>query len=126
LPKPRPALQIDRGVAALSLLGMMACAPSAPPVPVSDTTRAEYDQRCALCHGEQGDGRGSHAASLPVPVANWSDAAWQSRISDDHLRQAILGGGTAVGKSAAMPPNPDFQGKPMLDEMVAMIRGFER
>jgi hypothetical protein len=113
-------------VAALSLVGTIACAEAPPRVPVSDATRAEYEQRCALCHGERGDGRGAHASSLPVPVANWSNAAWQSRVSDDDLKQAIVGGGVAIGKSASMPPNPDLKSTPMLDEMVALIRGFER
>ena len=104
----------------------MACAQTPPRVPVSDATRAEYAQRCALCHGETGDGRGAHASSLPVPVANWSDPGWQSAVSDDQLRQVIVGGGAALGKSPAMPPNPDLKDKPMLEEMVALIRGFER
>jgi hypothetical protein len=114
------------GVAALSLFVTVACTQTPPRVPVTDATRAEYAQRCALCHGETGDGRGPHAFSLPVPVANWSDAAWQSGMSDDQLKQAILGGGAAIGKSPAMPPNPDLKDKPMLEEMVALIRGFER
>jgi mono/diheme cytochrome c family protein len=85
-----------------------------------------YAQRCALCHGDAGDGRGPQAASLPVPVPNWSDPARQVAVSDDQLRQTIVGGGPAVGKSPAMPPNPDLKDKPVLDELVSMIRGFER
>jgi hypothetical protein len=118
--------QISCGVAALLLSSTMACALAPPRVPVSDVTRAEYEQRCALCHGDSGDGRGPQATSLPVPIANWSDSAWQAKVTDDQLRQTILGGGAAAGKSSAMPPNPDLEGTPTLEEIVALIRGFER
>lgn len=112
------------GIAVLSLLGGMACAQAPTREPVSDGTRMAYEQRCALCHGVDGDGSGPHAASLPVRPANWTNDTVQ--LSDDQLRRVILDGGAAIGKSSAMPPNPDLQSSRTLDEMVALIRSFDR
>jgi hypothetical protein len=59
-------------------------------------------------------------------IAAFTDATWQSQASDDAIRQVILNGGASVGKDATMPPHPDFAGTPTLDEMVSLIRSFER
>jgi hypothetical protein len=56
---------------------------------------------------------------------NYKDAEWQKTVTDDQLKKAILYGGAAVGKSAAMPSQPDLESKPeVLDGLVKIIRSF--
>ena len=50
----------------------------------------------------------------------------RTKLKDEELKKAILEGGAAVGKSAAMPPNPQLKSKPkVVDELVKIIRGFK-
>ena len=63
-----------------------------------------YQQYCAPCHGDRGDGNGFNAKNLDPRPANHTDAVFMSKRSDRELFDAISGGGRAVGKAAIMPP----------------------
>lgn len=103
-----------------------------PPVPsggAPGSPAAEAQQLfatvCATCHGPAGAGDGPAAASLNPRPQNYTDAAWQAKVTDDEIRKVILEGGQAVGKSAAMPAQVQLKDKPaVVDELVKMIRGF--
>jgi len=84
-----------------------------------------FSTRCSTCHGPQGKGDGPAGAALNPKPRNLGDAAWQKSVTDDHIEKIIVGGGTAVGKSAMMPPNPDLASKPdVVKALTAQIRGF--
>ena len=86
-----------------------------------------YTTRCALCHGEGGLGDGVAAASSPVKPRTFSDAAWQAKVTDDHLKKVIVEGGASVGLSALMAANADLKDKTeVLDGLVKIIRGFQK
>lgn len=101
-------------------------APAAPaPAPKTETAQELYSTRCVPCHGPSGTGDGPAAAALNPKPRNYTDAAWQDSVTDEQLKKTILVGGAAVGKSAAMPPNPDLESKQeLLDGLVKIIRGF--
>jgi mono/diheme cytochrome c family protein len=100
---------------------------AAAPTQGSDTARAEAQEifatRCTPCHGSTGGGDGPASAGLTPPPRNFHDKAWQSAVTDDHIEQIIQYGGAAVGKSPAMPSNPDLMNKP---EVVAALRQYVR
>ena len=102
-------------------------APAAAPTKSSDAARAEAQQifatRCTPCHGATGGGDGPASSGLTPPPRNFHDKAWQSAVTDDHIEQIIQYGGAAVGKSPAMPSNPDLTSKP---EVVAALREYVR
>ncbi len=79
--------------------------------------------RCTPCHGPEGRGDGAASASLTPKPRNFHDPEWQKQSSDEHLAKIIQYGGAAVGKSAAMPANPDLGDKP---EVVAALRDHIR
>lgn len=80
---------------------------------------------CAMCHGATGQGDGQAAAALNPKPRNYTDAAWQASVTDDQIRQTILQGGQAMGKSAMMPGQPQLKSEPeVLDGLVQIIRGF--
>lgn len=101
---------------------------SAPAARVADAqaqAQEIFNLRCVTCHGAQGAGDGPGSTSLTPPPRNFTDAAWQASVSDEHLEQIIQYGGAAVGLSAAMPSNPDLTGKPeVLAALVTVIRGL--
>ncbi len=80
---------------------------------------------CATCHGMDGTGNGPAAASLNPKPRNYTDAAWQASVTDEHLKETLLKGGAGVGKSPMMPGQPQLAEHPeVLDGLVKIIRGF--
>lgn len=83
-----------------------AAAPSA--ADVAEATKV-FSARCTVCHGLTGAGDGAASSGLDPKPANLMDAAWQGSVTDAHIETIIKSGGAAVGKSAAMPGNPDLK-----------------
>ncbi len=80
---------------------------------------------CATCHGESGMGNGPAAASLNPKPRNYTDKTWQASVTDDQIKNTILMGGAAVGKSPAMPAQPQLREKPeVVTELVRIVRAF--
>jgi len=104
-----------------------AAAPAAKPAGDTAAARAEADQifttRCVTCHGEKGKGDGPASAGLTPKPRDFSDPAWQKSVTDQHIEQIVQYGGAAVGRSPAMPANPDLMSKP---EVVAALRAHVR
>jgi cytochrome c553 len=89
------------------------------------TAEQMFGTLCAMCHGADGTGNGPAAASLNPRPRNYTDAAWQASITDDQIKETILKGGQAVGKSPMMPGQPQLADQPqVLDGLVKIIRGF--
>ncbi|QQR90352.1 MAG: c-type cytochrome [Myxococcales bacterium] len=70
-----------------------------------------FATRCTPCHGTMGKGDGPASKGLTPPPRDLTDPEWQKSVTDEHLEKIIQYGGAAVGKSAAMPPNPDLNSK---------------
>ena len=84
-----------------------------------------FKNRCTPCHGPSGKGDGPASAGLTPPPRNFGDPAWQKSVTDDHIEKIIKFGGAAVGKSPAMPANPDLMSKPqVVTELKNVVRGF--
>jgi mono/diheme cytochrome c family protein len=108
-------------------------APAAAPAPgtgsgePSEAAEEEAEQifetRCVTCHGPRGEGNGPASAGLTPPPRNFTDPTWQTSVTDDHIEKIIKFGGAAVGKSPAMPANPDLMAKA---EVVAALRAHIR
>ncbi len=64
---------------------------------------AQYQARCAPCHGAQGRGDGFNAQFLPVTPTVHADSAAMSLRPDDTLYDGIHAGGWILGKSHRMP-----------------------
>jgi mono/diheme cytochrome c family protein len=96
---------------------------SAAPSGVSAHAQAEaaklFSERCAKCHGSRGKGDGPLAHTLKPRPRDFTDTTWHLAVSDRVLDTIIQKGGAAVGKSAAMPANPDLGDKP---EIVVALR----
>lgn len=108
--KPAPAAQAKPQLAA--------AAPAADPKHVFST-------RCATCHGPNGQGDGPASAALNPKPRNYTDLAWQKSVTDEQIKQTILYGGAAVGKSPIMPASPDLESQPaLLEALIKIVRSF--
>lgn len=91
-------------------------------------SRAEqlFGQICAVCHGADGRGNGPGAEMLNPKPRDYSDAKWQASVSDDDIKNVILKGGQAVGKSPSMASYAaQLKDDPeTLAGLVTIIRGF--
>lgn len=86
-----------------------------------------FETRCVPCHGAQGHGDGPTSKGLTPQPRNLSDAAWHKQVDDAYIERVIQMGGAAVGKSPAMPPNPDLAGKPeVIKALRAKIRSLRQ
>ncbi|MEZ4433188.1 MAG: hypothetical protein R3F65_12335 [bacterium] len=122
--------------------GTQAAAPAAPAAPAAAPAPAAehpiiaevggeaanvFRTRCGTCHGLSGKGDGAAAQALNPKPRSFEDAEWQGSITDDHIRTVIVKGGTAVGKSPLMAPNPDLEGKAdVIDGLVKIVRGMKK
>jgi len=100
---------------------------SGPEVDPADQAAADeiFATRCSTCHGPHGRGDGPGSAGLNPHPRNFTDHDWQGNVSDDHIAQIIQYGGSAVGRSPAMPANPDLQAKPgVVDGLVHHVRSL--
>ncbi len=97
---------------------------SAQTAAVTPEVNTMFAMRCTPCHGTTGHGDGPGSVALTPKPRNYTDVAWQKSVTDDQIKKTILYGGAAVGKSPAMPPNPDLDGKPELEGLVAKVRSF--
>jgi cytochrome c553 len=94
------------------------------PSPVEEA-RTTFSQICASCHGQDGTGNGPGAAQLNPKPRNYTDKAWQASVTDDQITKTILMGGAAVGKSPAMPAQPQLKEKPqVVAELVRIVRSY--
>ena len=84
-----------------------------------------FQTRCFVCHGRDGKGDGPSAAGLAEKPQDLTDANWQRSASDDRIRSVIQGGGPAIGKTGAMPPNPDLS-QEQIQGLVAFVRSLGR
>lgn len=86
-----------------------------------------FGDRCAVCHGQNGDGNGPGAANLNPKPVDFRDSKWQRSVTDEKITKAIVYGGTAVGLSSLMSANPDLETQPgVVAALVEQIRGLAK
>ena len=96
------------------------------PAAKADATQI-FDERCAACHGADGRGDGPGAAALHPKPINFHNVNWQRSATDDQISKAIVEGGSAVGMSTEMAPNPDLADEPeVVKALVAHVRELGR
>ena len=100
-----------------------AAAPSEPVAVKDPAVEAQeiFQARCVTCHGENGKGDGPGSAALNPKPRDYTSPEWQKSVTDEHIAKVIVGGGTAVGLSALMPPNPDLAAKPQVVEALVQV-----
>jgi len=100
--------------------------PAAAPSPGAvANAKTVFAQRCVPCHGAGGNGDGPASASLDPKPRNYTDATWQASVDDAYIEKIIKFGGAAVGKSPAMPNNPDLA-PDVITALKDIVRGFNK
>jgi mono/diheme cytochrome c family protein len=87
-----------------------------PPVESTATAEDIWKSRCKGCHKETGEG------SQEKKVPDFRDATWQSKHSDDKIRESILNGEADTKMKAFKGKMTDAQ----LDAIIKYIRAFKQ
>jgi mono/diheme cytochrome c family protein len=82
-----------------------------------------FIQRCVPCHGATGQGDGPASATLDPKPRKYADKEWQASVTDEYLEKAIKFGGAGIGKSPAMPNNPDLSPE-VVTALKDLVRAF--
>jgi len=89
------------------------------------TAMSLFGDRCAVCHGPNGDGKGPGAANLNPKPVDFRNRKWQRSVTDEKIAKAIVDGGPAVGLSSSMSANPDLDLQPgVVAALVEHIRNL--
>ena len=116
-----------RRISAALLVGLAFASPARAGSGSRDDAKNLMADRCAVCHGDNGNGQGPSASSLNPRPKDFHDARWQKSVSDQTLAKAIVLGGPAVGLSASMPGNPDLADQPdIVAAIVKQIRAWSK
>ncbi len=79
-----------------------------------------YGYDCAVCHGENGNGKGDLAADMKPPLKDYTDPATLKDISDGELFYIIKSGkGQMTGESDRVKPDGIWN-------MVILVRSFAK
>ena len=110
---------------AAAIFSLIASLASAQEIPAAATAEADtvWQQRCSTCHGPGGKGDGAAAVALNPKPRNFTDATWQTTVTDEHIEKTIVEGGQSVSLSPLMTPNPDLASKP---DVVKALRAHVR
>jgi mono/diheme cytochrome c family protein len=77
---------------------------------------------CVWCHADATPAGPSNRSNLTPTPPLMNDGATLNRETDDNLRNIVRLGGSALGKSAMMPPYGQTLGANEINEIVAFIR----
>ena len=87
--------------------------------------RIFYD-KCVWCHADSTPAGPSNRSNLSPPPALANDGTILNALSDDYLRNIITLGGSALGKSAMMPPWGKTLTPDQIDQVVGYVRTLKR
>jgi mono/diheme cytochrome c family protein len=79
---------------------------------------------CSQCHGLEGKGNGPNAVNLDPKPRDFTDSKYMVTRTDQNLFDVISKGGTALARSAFMPPFNNTLTKEKILDIMAYIRSY--
>lgn len=80
-----------------------------------------FTAKCALCHGETGDGRGPGAANLPVKPADFTDAKMVAEMPSNYWVWRVAEGGLVEPFRSRGSTMPAWKGELSMNDRWAVI-----
>ncbi|MGB6821750.1 MAG: cytochrome c [Candidatus Acidiferrales bacterium] len=81
-----------------------------------------FYEQCVWCHADQTPAGPSNRSNVTPAPPLWNDGATLNSLSDAFLEKFIAQGGTALGKSAMMPP----YGQTLTPEEIRAVVAYAR
>ena len=123
VPAPRPTLAAVSSSAGSSPTGSAVQDVNTKTTPVAhERAKKLYAMDCALCHGDNGNGKTDIATSMSVTLLDWTDPKSLSDKSDPELFDVIR-----KGKGEKMPPEDPTRAKDDdVRALIVYIRAFSK
>jgi mono/diheme cytochrome c family protein len=87
-----------------------------------DQGKRIFNQQCVWCHADSTPAGPSNRSNVTPDPPLMNDGNILNKESDASLRKIIAMGGSAVGKSAMMPPYGSTLGNEEINDLIAYIR----
>jgi mono/diheme cytochrome c family protein len=87
---------------------------------------AKFESLCSSCHGTDGAASSPAAAAMNPKPRNLTDAAWQSKVTDEHIAAVIKDGGGPNGLSPTMPAWGAVVNESEIADLVKKIRSLKK
>jgi mono/diheme cytochrome c family protein len=81
--------------------------------------KALYEERCILCHGPKGDGKGQGAIALNPKPANYTQKKFWQEMNDQKIAETIRNG------KGQMRANPDMSPDDIQSIILYMTQAFK-
>lgn len=117
-----------RGIMLVAGIGVVAALGAAAAAAGGDASKGQvsFSTYCSACHGGSAKGDGPGAGALNPRPRDLTDRTYMAKLTDQYLFDVIAKGGSALGKSPAMPPwNPTLKDQDILN-VVAYIRSLSK
>lgn len=88
------------------------------------TPKSIYLSKCAICHGEKGNGDGFNAEYLATQPTKHADSSYMAKRPDDTLFDGVFAGGDILNKSHLMPPWGNALSVEEIKGLVKYMRGL--
>jgi cytochrome c len=96
--------------------------PVKPTAASQDKAKKLYAMDCAICHGDNGNGKTDLATSMTLTLADWTDPKSLASVSDQQLFDIIR-----KGKGDKMPPEDPGRAKDTdVWSLITYIRSFSK
>jgi mono/diheme cytochrome c family protein len=118
-----PSMQQPPAAPAPSAIPAEAAHQTNPVKPTPESLAAAkkmYGYDCAMCHGENGNGKGDVVADLKLSLKDFTDPAALKDMTDGELFYIIKNG------KGQMPPEGDRAKPEMIWNMVILVRSFAK
>lgn len=90
--------------------------------PITPKVKQIYKNDCALCHGDNGNGKSELATSMNLTLLDYTDPKSLAGKSDQELFEVIR-----KGKGDKMPPEEEARAKDVeVRGLVAYVRSFSK
>jgi mono/diheme cytochrome c family protein len=83
-----------------------------------------FYQQCVWCHADQTPAGPSNRSNVSPSPPLWNDGATLNPLGDEYLAKFIAKGGSAMGKSAMMPPYGNTLTRTEIRALIAYARAI--
>ena len=116
---------VERGVAGHEAEAAADVAAAEPAEPGVFSAATAFNQACAACHGQSGDGNGPAGAALDPQPASFTDPAFWADRDRERIHTVIRDGAASVGGSPLMVPWRNTYDEQQIEALTEYVMGFQ-
>jgi len=116
---------VERGIGGAEVEGEAGPVVAEEAEPGVFSASTAFNQACAACHGQVGDGNGPAGAALDPAPANFTDPAFWAERDRERIHLVIRDGAVAAGGSPLMVPWRNTYNEEQIESLTDYVMGFQ-